>query len=116
MNAVSANLLAMIFLPLAGGLLLLFVKWPAAIVRQISLGITSLTLVLSIILVGQFQGVSAPKPDPKSPIHPRIELKHEWMTYVRHVTPEQSTSVQVQGRPSAILPREWTASACRWWC
>ena len=94
MNAVSANLLAMIFLPLAGGLLLLFVKWPAAIVRQISLGITSLTLVLSIILVGQFQGVSAPKPDPKSPIHPRIELKHEWMTYVRHVTPEQSTSVK----------------------
>ncbi len=90
MSAVTANLLAMILLPLTGGLLLLVAKWPAATVRQFALVVSSVTLVLSMILVGQFQGVPAPRPDAKTPIHPRIELKRDWMTFERQVPPGQS--------------------------
>lgn len=90
MSAVTANLLAMILLPLTGGLLLLVAKWPAATVRQFALVVSSVTLVLSMILVGQFQGVPAPRPDAKTPIHPRIELKRDWMTFECQVPPGQS--------------------------
>jgi NADH-quinone oxidoreductase subunit M len=94
MSAVTANLLAMILLPLVGGLLLLVAKWPAAIARQFALIVTSVTLVLSIILVGQFQSVPAPTPNAKTPIHPRIELKRDWMTFERTFSPSQANSTR----------------------
>ena len=93
MSAVTANLLAMILLPLTGGLLLLVAKWPAAMVRQFALVVTTVTLMLSIVLVGQFQSVPAPAASAKAPIHPRIVLKRDWMTFERQLPPDRKSVV-----------------------
>jgi NADH-quinone oxidoreductase subunit M len=92
----NSNLLAMILLPLGAGILLLIGRWPAAIVRPIALAVTSATLLLSIILAFQFHELPVPSPDPKAPIHPRIELRQDWMTYERHLRVEESQLLAIR--------------------
>jgi NADH-quinone oxidoreductase subunit M len=93
---VTSNLLATILLPLGGGIVLLIGRWPKAIVRQIALAVTSVTLLLSIVLAFQFHELPVPSPDPKAPIHPRIEVRHDWMTYERHLRAEESQLLAIR--------------------
>jgi len=86
----TSNLLATILLPLVAGVMLLVGRWPAAVVRQIALAVASVTLLLSIALAFQFHDLPVSKPDPKSPIHPRIVMHQDWMTFERHLRREQS--------------------------
>jgi len=82
----SAVFLATLFLPLACGLLLFIVRWPAAVVRQISLLAATATLVLSLVLIAQFQKLPVPKSESVSPVQPRFEMRHDWMVFERHHT------------------------------
>jgi NADH-quinone oxidoreductase subunit M len=77
------NLLATILLPLVAGILLLVVRWPTSIVRQIALGVATVTLLLSIVLAYQFHDLPARMPDAKAPIQARVGQSWEWMTYQR---------------------------------
>jgi NADH-quinone oxidoreductase subunit M len=77
------NLLATILLPLVAGILLLVVRWPTSIVRQIALGVATVTLLLSIVLAYQFHDLPVPTPDAKAPIQARVGQSWEWMTYQR---------------------------------
>jgi NADH-quinone oxidoreductase subunit M len=90
------NLLATILLPLVAGILLLVGRWPASIVRQIALVVTTVTLLFAVVLAFQFQGLPAAAPDSRAPIQPRIGQTWEWMTFLRHVNPEKSEGHAVQ--------------------
>jgi NADH-quinone oxidoreductase subunit M len=85
MSSATSNLLATILLPLFGGLALLVIRWPAAVVRQIALVVTTVTLLISIVLAIQFQKIPAPAADAHAPIHSRLDLRHDWMTLDRHL-------------------------------
>jgi NADH-quinone oxidoreductase subunit M len=86
----SGIFLTTILLPLVAGVLLLVGRWPAAVVRPTTLAVATATLVLSILLAIQFHNLPSPTPDPKSPIHARIELRHDWMTFARHFRGDQA--------------------------
>jgi NADH-quinone oxidoreductase subunit M len=92
----TSNLLATILLPLVAGVLLLVGRWPAAVVRQIALAVATATLLLSILLAFQFHELPVPTPDPKAPIHPRVELRQDWMTFERHLRRDQAEPLAIR--------------------
>jgi NADH-quinone oxidoreductase subunit M len=89
-SLVTAIFLATVFLPLASGLLLLVVRWSPNSARQIALLTVIATLLLSIATAVEFKRQPAPRADFESPINPRIEVRHEWMTFQQRDTGEQN--------------------------
>ena len=63
-SLVTSNLLALIFLPLAAGVVLLLGRWSSAAARQIALVVTTVTLLLAIVMVFQFNELPIPAADP----------------------------------------------------
>ena len=86
----SGLLLATILLPLGAGLLLLVARWPAALARQFALAAAVATLLVAIVLAIRFPELPASTPDAQNPIRPRIEARQDWMTFERHLRPDQA--------------------------
>ncbi len=83
-DPIHAVFLATILVPLAAGLLLLLGRWPAPLVRQLSVIATVVTLILSLGLAIQFPSLHAPSTGFKTPVAPRIALRYDWLTFQPH--------------------------------
>jgi len=83
METLAATLVATIVIPLVVGLLLLLVHWPASFARWLSLAASVATLACGVWLAAGYDSLPASTAHADSPVQPRLQMGHEWLSYGR---------------------------------
>lgn len=80
----SVLLPTLIFLPAAAAVLLMVLRSPdGSVARWGALLGSVATLGVSLVVASQFAGLPQPESNAKSVVQPKVEIRHEWMTFQR---------------------------------
>jgi NADH-quinone oxidoreductase subunit M len=80
-QALAATLVATILIPIVAGVLLLLARWPARLARWLSLAASVATLACGIALAACYDSLPPVSSHGDSPVRPRLQLGHEWLSY-----------------------------------